>query len=111
MMIRNAMAIGAMVLLGACGGGNEQSATTPTNASATPAASSAPATETSSAPATTTAPAATTAPASSTSASGPKLGAEGATCGGIAAIQCTTGLKCVMTGPSHPDQAGTCKKP
>jgi thiol:disulfide interchange protein DsbA len=111
MTMRNAMAIGAMVLLGACGGGNDQTtATTPTNASASaPAASSAPATQASSAaPAATT----TTAPAASSSSSAaPKLGAEGATCGGIAAIQCATGLKCVMTGPTHPDQSGTCKKP
>lgn len=108
MMMRNLGAIGAMVVLGACGGGNETTATTPTNASATaPAASSAPA-ETSSAAATTT----TAAPAaSSSSPAASKLGAEGATCGGIAAIQCQTGLKCVMTGPAHPDQAGTCKKP
>jgi len=107
MMMRNLGAIGAMVVLGACGG-NETTATTPTNASATaPAASSAPA-ETSSATATTT----TAAPAaSSSSPAASKLGAEGATCGGIAGIQCQTGLKCVMTGPIHPDQAGTCKKP
>ena len=109
MMMRNLGAIGAMVVLGACGGGNETTATTPTNASATaPAASSAPA-ETSSATATTTTTAAPAASSSSPAAS--KLGAEGATCGGIAGIQCQTGLKCVMTGPTHPDQAGTCKKP
>jgi len=108
MMMRNVGAIGAMVVLGACGGGNETTATTPTNASATaPAASSAPA-ETPSATATTT----TAAPAaSSSSPAASKLGAEGATCGGIAGIQCQTGLKCVMTGPTHPDQSGTCKKP
>jgi hypothetical protein len=36
---------------------------------------------------------------------------EGQTCGGIAAIACADGLNCQTTGPNHPDQAGTCRKP
>jgi len=35
---------------------------------------------------------------------------EGATCGGFAGIRCASGLECDLTG-SHPDEAGTCKKP
>lgn len=34
----------------------------------------------------------------------------GATCGGIAGLQCEQGLYCAYPeGPSFPDQAGTCK--
>jgi hypothetical protein len=36
---------------------------------------------------------------------------EGELCGGIAGLQCAEGLTCKMTGPTHPDQAGTCVKP
>jgi hypothetical protein len=35
---------------------------------------------------------------------------EGQMCGGIAGIMCEEGLNCVMPGPTHPDQSGTCKK-
>lgn len=33
----------------------------------------------------------------------------GGMCGGIAGIQCPSGQTCVMTGPRHPDQSGTCR--
>lgn len=32
------------------------------------------------------------------------------TCGGIAGLQCPSGLVCVMTGARHPDQAGLCQQ-
>jgi hypothetical protein len=39
----------------------------------------------------------------------PNTGAGlGKLCGGIAGIACAEGLTCLMTGPSHPDQAGIC---
>lgn len=40
----------------------------------------------------------------------PSPGDEGGMCGGIAGIACQAGLTCAMTGPTHPDQAGTCVK-
>jgi hypothetical protein len=36
---------------------------------------------------------------------------EGEMCGGIAGIQCATGLTCKMPGPVYPDKSGTCAKP
>lgn len=44
------------------------------------------------------------------SESAPAPGDEGGICGGIAGFVCDPGLTCTMTGPSHPDQAGTCIK-
>jgi hypothetical protein len=35
---------------------------------------------------------------------------EGEMCGGFAGFMCKAGLRCVMTGPKYPDQAGVCKK-
>jgi len=101
--------LGLGLVLGACGGGSESSPqpAAPTGESTANAATSA-------APSASAAPAASSAaPAASSSSSStaPKLGAEGATCGGIAAIQCNAGLKCVMTGQMHPDKSGTCQKP
>jgi len=38
-----------------------------------------------------------------------RVAQPGGMCGGIAGIQCPTGTQCVMTGPRHPDQSGTCR--
>jgi hypothetical protein len=57
---------------------------------------------------------ATASPAPTTSEAPPTGGRarakEGQMCGGIAGIMCEDGLSCVMPGPTHPDQSGTCKK-
>ncbi len=42
--------------------------------------------------------------------SAPPTGAECGMCGGIAGIQCQTGLVCQMSGQPHPDQSGICVK-
>ncbi len=41
---------------------------------------------------------------------GRPLAGEGQTCGGIAGIQCESGLNCVLQG-TYPDASGTCRRP
>lgn len=99
------------LLCAACGG--EQTTTeaasgNPPTATATGAAPTAAPTATANATATATATAPATATGSASAKSPMKNVGEGGTCGGIAALMCADGLTCKMTGPAHPDQAGTC---
>ena len=101
------IALGCVAMV-ACGSPPDAAAPTP---GAAPASSSAPpATE--AAPAENTGPAAGTEPAGDAPPGASKLGAPGATCGGIAGFRCGEGLFCDFPIEAHcgaADQTGTCQ--